>query len=141
MVTQINLGGKVIMIGSISWELGLLIIIAVILLGIFIFMVAYLLPLIKQVKKTAQQVETTAFNLNQVINTDFKSWLNRGEKVLAGWEEKIQPLIIEKAQHLPSSTAKLFFSEIENRFFRNLSFWAIKEAWKKLREKRKVKTS
>jgi len=126
---------------TIDWELTLLILIAVILGGIFIFMVTCFLPLIKQLKKTAQQVETTAFNLNQVINNDFKAWLNRGEKVLTGWEEKIQPLIIEKAQHIPSATAKLFLSEIGSRFFRNVSFWALKEVWKKLRSKRKPKSA
>ncbi|WAC08132.1 MAG: hypothetical protein OS130_02745 [Thermodesulfobacteriota bacterium] len=129
------------MITSHIWELVLLILIVVLLGGIFIFILVSLLPLITQLKKTAQQLEITASSLNKVINVDFKGLLNRGERVLENWEEKIQPLIVEKARHIPSATAQFAFSEVGSRVFRVLILWALKEAWGKIRGKRKQKGS
>jgi hypothetical protein len=91
------------------WELVLLVFIVVFLGGIFIFILVSLLPLTKQLKKTAQQLEIAASSLNKVINVDFKGLLNRGERVLENWEEELQPLIVEKARHIPSATAQLPF--------------------------------
>jgi predicted PurR-regulated permease PerM len=129
------------MITSHIWELVLLVLIVALLGGIFIFMLVSLLPLITQLKKTAQQLEITASSLNKVINVDFKGLLNRGERVLENWEEKIQPLIVEKARHIPSATAQFAFSEVGSRVFRVLILWALKEAWGKIRGKRKQKGS
>ena len=124
-----------------AWELVLLILIVVLLGGIFIFILVSLLPLTKQLKKTAQQLEITASSLNKVINVDFKSLLNRGERVLENWEEELQPLIREKVRHIPSASAQFAFSEMGSRLFRVLILWALKEAWGKIRGKRKQKSS
>ena len=129
------------MIESHVWELVLLVVIAVLLGGIFIFILVSLLPLTKQLKKTAQQLEITASSFTKVINVDFKGLLNRGEKVLENWEEELQPLIVEKARHIPSATAQFAFSEVGSRVFRVLILWALKEAWGKIRGKRKQKGS
>jgi hypothetical protein len=129
------------MITSHIWELVLLVLIVVLLGGIFIFILVSLLPLTKQLKKTAQQLEITASSLNKVTNVDFKGLLNRGERVLENWEEEIQPLIVEKARHIPSATAQFAFSEVGSRVFRVLILWALKEAWGKIRGKRKQKGS
>jgi hypothetical protein len=79
--------------------------------------------------------------LNKVINVDFKGLLNRGERVLENWQEELQPLIVEKAKHIPSATAQFAFSEVGSRLFRVLILWALKEAWVKIRGKRKRKGS
>jgi hypothetical protein len=129
------------MITSHIWELVLLVLIVVLLGGIFIFILVSLLPLTKQLKKTAQQLEITASSLNKVTNVDFKGLLNRGERVLENWEEEIQPLIVEKARHIPSATAQFAFSEVGSRVFRVLILWALKKAWGKIRGKRKPKGS
>ena len=123
------------------WELVLLVLIVVLLGGVFILILVSLLPLTKQLKKTAQQLEITASSLNKVINVDFKGLLNSGEKVLENWEEELQPLIVEKARHIPSATAQFAFSEVGSRVFRVLILWALKEAWGKIRGKRKQKSS
>jgi hypothetical protein len=123
------------------WELVLLVFIVMLLGGVFIFILFSLLPLTKQLKKTAQQLEITAASLNKVINVDFKGLLNRGEKVLENWEEELQPLLLEKARHIPSATAQFAFSEVGSRLFRILILWALKEAWGKIRGKRKQKSS
>jgi hypothetical protein len=123
------------------WELVLLVFIVMLLGGIFIFILVSLLPLTKQLKKTAQQLETTASSLNKVINVDFKGLLNRGEKVLENWQEEVQPLIVEKTRHIPSATAQFAFSEVGSRVLRVLILWALKEAWGKIRGKRKQKGS
>ena len=123
------------------WELVLLVLIVVLLGGVFIFILVSLLPLTKQLKKTAQQLEIAASSLNKVINVDFKGLLNRGERVLENWEEELQPLIVEKARHIPSATAQFAFSEVGSRLFRILILWALKEAWGKIRGKRKQKGS
>src|SRR4030042_2390641 len=123
------------------WELVLLVLIVVVLGGIFIFILVSLLPLTKQLKKTAQQLEITASSLNKVINVDFKGLLNRGERVLENWEEELQPLIREKVRHIPSASAQVAFSEVGSRIFRVLILWALKEAWGKIRGKRKPKGS
>jgi len=119
------------------WELILLVLIVVLLGGIFIFILTSLLPLARQLKKTAQQLEITASSLNKVINVDFKGFLNQGERALKNWEEEIQPLIVEKVRHIPSATAQFAFSEMGSRVFRMLVLWALKEAWGKIRRKRK----
>jgi len=129
------------MITSHIWELVLLVLIVALLGGIFIFILVSLLPLTKQLKKTAQQLAITASSLNKVTNVDFKGLLNRGERVLENWEEEIQPLIVEKARHIPSATAQFAFSEVGSRVFRVLILWALKEAWGKIRGKRKQKGS
>jgi len=129
------------MIESHFVELALLVLIAVLLGGIFIFILVSLLPLTKQLKKTAQQLEITASSLNNVITDDFKSLLNQGEKVLENWEKELQPLIIEKARHIPSATAQFAFSETGSRVARILILWALKKAWGKIRKKRGPKTS
>jgi ABC-type bacteriocin/lantibiotic exporter with double-glycine peptidase domain len=123
------------------WELVLLVLIVVLLGGIFIFILVSLLPLTKQLKKTAQQLEITASSLNKVINVDFKGLLNRGERVLENWEEELQPLIREKVRHIPSASAQFAFSEVGSRLFRVLILWALKEAWGKIRGKKKPKGS
>jgi len=123
------------------WELVLLVLIVMLLGGIFIFILVSLLPLTKQLKKTAQQLEITASSLNKVINVDFKGLLNRGERVLENWQEELQPLIVEKARHIPSATAQFTFSEVGSRLCRILILWALKEAWGKIRGKRKQKSS
>jgi hypothetical protein len=123
------------------WQLVLLVLIVILLGGIFIFILRSLLPLTKQLKKTAQQLEITASGLNKVITVDFKGLLNRGERVLENWEEEVQPLIVEKARHIPSATAQFAFSEVGSRVFRVLILWALKEAWGKIRGKRKQKGS
>lgn len=120
------------------WELVLLVLIVVLLGGILIFLLVSFLPLTKQLKKTAQQLEITASSLNKVIDVDFKGFLNRGEKVLENWEKELQPLIVEKARHLPSATAQFAMG---SPVFRVLIFWALKEAWGKIRGKRKQKNS
>ena len=119
------------------WELISLVLIVVLLGGIFIFILVSLLPLTKQLKKTAQQLEITASSLNKVINVDFKDFLNQGERVLENWEEKIQPLIVEKARHIPSATAQFAFSKMGSQVFRILALWALKEVWGRIRGKRK----
>jgi predicted PurR-regulated permease PerM len=129
------------MITSHIWELVLLVLIVALLGGIFIFILVSLLPLTKQLKKTAQQLAITASSLNKVTNVDFKGLLNRGERVLENWEEEIQPLIVEKARHIPSATAQFAFSEVGSRVFRVLILWALKKAWGKIRGKRKPKGS
>ena len=123
------------------WELVLLVLIAVFLGGIFIFILVSLLPLTKQLKKTAQQLEIAASSLNKAINVDFKDLLNRGERVLGSWEEELQPLIVEKVRNIPSATAQFAFSEVGSRLVRVLILWALKEAWGKIRGKRKQKSS
>lgn len=123
------------------WELILLVLIVVLLGGIFIFILTSLLPLARQLKKTAQQLEITASSLNKVINVDFKGFLNQGERALKNWEEEIQPLIVEKVRHIPSATAQFAFSEMGSRVFRILVLWALKEAWGKIRRKRKQTSS
>jgi predicted PurR-regulated permease PerM len=129
------------MIESHIWELVFLILIIILLGGIVIFILVSLLPLTKQLKKTAQQLEITACSLNKVINVDFKRLLNRGEEVLENWEKEIQPLIVEKARHIPSATAQFAFSEAGSRMVRVLMLWAAKEAWRKIKGKRKQKDS
>jgi predicted PurR-regulated permease PerM len=123
------------------WEFVLLVLIVALLVGVFISIMVSLLPLTKQLKKTAQQLEITASSLNKIITIDFKGLLNRGEKVLENWEEEIQPLIVEKARHIPSATAQFAFSEVGSRVFRVLILWALKEVWGKIRGKRKQKGS
>jgi hypothetical protein len=123
------------------WELVLLVLILMLLGGVFIFILVSLLPLTKQLKKTAQQLEITASSLNKVINVDFKGLLIRGESVLENWEEELKPLIVEKARLIPSATAEFAFSEVGSRLLRVLILWALKEAWGKIRGKRKQKSS
>jgi predicted PurR-regulated permease PerM len=123
------------------WEIVLLVLIVVLLGGVFIFILVSLLPLTKQLTKTAQQLEITASSLNKVINVDFKGLLIQGERVLENWEEKLQPLIVEKAKHIPSATAQFAFSEVGSRVLRVLILWGLKEAWGKIRAKRKQKSS
>ena len=123
------------------WELVVLVLIVVLVVGVFIFILVALLPLTKQLKKTAQQLEITASSLNKVITVDFKGLLNQGERVLENWEEEVQPLIVEKAKHIPSATAQFAFSEVGSRVLRVLILWALKEAWGRIRGKRKEKGS
>jgi len=123
------------------WELVVLVLIVVLVVGVFILILVSLLPLTKQLKKTAQQLEITASSLNKVITVDFKGLLNQGERVLENWEEEVQPLIMEKAKHIPSATAQFAFSEVGSRVLRVLILWALKETWGKIRGKRKQKGS
>lgn len=107
----------------------------VILIGILIF----LIPLINQLKKTAQQLEQAASSLDKILNNDLKAFLNRGEKVLEDWEEDIQPLIMEKVKHIPSAATQFGFSKVGGQILRVLILWAVKEAWGKIRGGKKGK--
>ena len=105
--------------------------------GILIVILIFLIPLISQLKKTAQQLEQAASSLDKLLNNDLKAFLNQGEKVLEDWKKEVQPLIIEKAKHIPSAATQFGFSEVGGRILRVLILWAVKEAWGKIRRGKK----
>ena len=118
------------------WELVVIILIVLLLGGMLAFIFVSLVPLINQLKRTAQQLEITASSLDKVINNELKAVLNQGETVLEKVEE-LQPIIKDKVRHIPSATAQFAFSEVGGRMVRAVAFWALREAWAKIRRSKK----
>ena len=54
------------------WELVVIILIVLLLGGMLAFIFVSLVPLINQLKRTAQQLEITASSLDKVINNELK---------------------------------------------------------------------
>jgi len=118
----------------------IMLMIVLLLGGICIALFVFLVPLINQLKKTAQQLENTASSLDKLLNNELKSLLNQGGKILEDWEKEIQPLILEKARSIPFATAQFAFSEVGGRLLRFVVVWALKELWGKIRGKGEKKS-
>jgi len=112
------------------------IIIVFILGGIFVFLLLALIPLVKQLKKTAYRLEIAAATLDKVLNSEVKNLLNRGEKVLGEFEE-IPPLVKDKLTHIPAKATRSALTGIGGHLTRALVLWTLKEGWRRLRGKRK----
>lgn len=119
------------------WERVILLVVVLLSGGCFIVIVVYLIPLMKQLKKTAQRLEEAASSFDTVLTTDFKAFLNQGERILENWEEEVQPLIKNKLKNIQSAASQIAFAEMGGRLLRIAILWVAKEAWDRIRGKRK----
>lgn len=110
------------------------IVVVFILGGIFVFLLVAVLPLINQLKKTARQLEITAVTLDGVLQSEFKTLLSRGEKVL-GEFEAIPPLVKDRLSPISSKAGLLAYSGISNHLVRVVALWCLKKVWRKVRGK------
>jgi len=114
----------------------LLIIIVFILGGGCVFILLSLLPLIKQIKETARQLEVTGASLDELLKDDIKVLLNRGDNVLRELEE-ISASIKTDFTHVPGKVSEFAFKGIAPQLTRVLLLWGLKGAWRKIRGTRK----
>ena len=123
------------------WEQVMLLVVVLLAGGCFIVIVFYVIPLMKQLKKTAQRLEEAASSLDTVLTTDFKAFLNQGEKILENWEEEVQPLIKNKLKNIQSAARQIAFAGMGGRLLRIAILWVAKGAWDKIRGKRKKRVA
>jgi hypothetical protein len=114
------------------WQIGIVFVLG----GVFIFILISLLLLINPIKKAARQVEIAVANLDNIFNSELRFLLIRGEKVL-GELEDIFPLVKDKLTHFPARNIRYAFMGIGGYLERSLIVWILKEACRKILQKKK----
>ena len=109
----------------------------VLLLGVTAIVgLAVLVPLARQLRRTAQQVESTAASMERVLNREFKDLLRQGEKVLDELED-LPPLVKEKIARIPTGGGAFSLSALASPVTRGLVLLAIRSALRRVRSKQK----
>ncbi|HNR12002.1 MAG TPA: DUF948 domain-containing protein [Thermodesulfobacteriota bacterium] len=102
-------------------------------IGIIVLLV-FLIPVLVQVRKTAQQFEVTAATLEKVLDQDFRELLDQGEKVLQELED-LPPWVKDKLARFPSERVLPAMPLVGGSLGRTLFLWALRGGWQLFKKK------